>query len=308
VLFVGGGGCGKSRVINLVLTPLCKTYYGSKGLMKEAQSNKAARGIGGITVHAANKLLGSSSLISVHLRPKAQQTAARKKCRRLGAKIFDECSQLHSKLWHADAYCTAHARSGMDLPSGAKVDSSLYAKEQTWGAVPVVFVGGDEMQLPPVPKEAGLFAPIEGTSDEQKSAVRISNTFQHVYRLSIAMRFEDDVLISILDKMRRIGGCKLESAEWDQIMDTDISGPDCQKLVDTEKWYEAAYEWSIVSMAQAFRSQLSAECAQATLFVVQAEDEYMNALDQQHKSLIHSVGVMRKITEQVLKHSNVNET
>jgi hypothetical protein len=196
----------------------------------------------------------------------------------------------------------------MDLPGGGKVDTSLYAKEQTWGALPLVLVGGDELQLPPVPMQAGLFAPIEGTSDEQKSAVRILNSFQHVYRLSTAMRFQDKVLIRILDKMRQTGGCKLEPAEWELLLNTDISGPDCERLVGTEGWYEAAYEWSIVSMAQAFRSQLSAECAQATLFVVQAEDEYMNALDQQHKSLIHSVGLMRKITEQVLKHSNVNKT
>ena len=44
ILFVGGGGCGKSRVINKVLTPLLRAYYGRRGLMKEAQSNRAARG------------------------------------------------------------------------------------------------------------------------------------------------------------------------------------------------------------------------------------------------------------------------
>ena len=75
LLIVGGGGCGKSRIINMVLSPLLRTYYGRRGLMKEAQSNRAARGIGGITVHAANRLMGDSSLIVIHLRPKPHQKA-----------------------------------------------------------------------------------------------------------------------------------------------------------------------------------------------------------------------------------------
>ena len=41
--------------------------------MKEAQSNRAARGIGGITLHAANKLMGDSSLIVIHLKAKPHQ-------------------------------------------------------------------------------------------------------------------------------------------------------------------------------------------------------------------------------------------
>ena len=96
VLFIGGGGCGKSLVITRVLTPLLKTFYGPFGLMIEAASNKAARGVGGITLHAANKLMGSSSLITIHLRPKERQKAAMARYRRLGAKLFDEVSQLNT--------------------------------------------------------------------------------------------------------------------------------------------------------------------------------------------------------------------
>ncbi len=182
ILFVGGGGSGKSRIINRVLTPPLKTFYGSKGLMIEAASNKAARGVGGITLHAANKLLGSFSLMTVHLRTKPRQQAAMNRFGLLGAKLFDEVSQINSKLFHADAYCTAVGRSGKD---GVTVER--YADlEQTWGALPIVGVGGDELQLPPVPMQAGLFAPIEGTSHEQKTAVEILNTFTHVYRLTTA--------------------------------------------------------------------------------------------------------------------------
>ena len=66
--------------------------------MKEAQSNRAARGIGGITVHAANKLMGDSSLIVIHLRTKPHQKAKLSKYGKLGATIFDELSQLNAKL------------------------------------------------------------------------------------------------------------------------------------------------------------------------------------------------------------------
>ena len=64
--------------------------------MIEAQSNKAARGVGGITLHAANKLMGTSSFLTVHLRATPKRKAAMQRYRQLGAKLFDECSQLIS--------------------------------------------------------------------------------------------------------------------------------------------------------------------------------------------------------------------
>jgi len=56
MLTLGGGGCGKSRIINLVLTPLFVQYWGPRGCVKAAPSNKAARGILGKTLHAAANL------------------------------------------------------------------------------------------------------------------------------------------------------------------------------------------------------------------------------------------------------------
>ena len=98
--------------------------------------------------------MGNLSFLTVHLRATPKRKAAMQRFRRLGAKLFDECSQLNSKLWHADAYCTAVARydcqSGdtSELPS---IEVERYAEvDQTWGALPVVGVGGDELQLPPV--------------------------------------------------------------------------------------------------------------------------------------------------------------
>ena len=43
LLLVGGGGCGKTRIFNMVLVPLLEAFYGPQGVMKEASSNTAAR-------------------------------------------------------------------------------------------------------------------------------------------------------------------------------------------------------------------------------------------------------------------------
>ena len=59
MLLLGGGGCGKTRIVNLVLTVLFTEYWGPRGVVKAAPSNKAARGILGKTLHAAAKLRGA---------------------------------------------------------------------------------------------------------------------------------------------------------------------------------------------------------------------------------------------------------
>ena len=67
LLLGGGGGCGKTRIVNLVLTILFTEYWGPRGVVKAAPSNKAARGILGKTLHAAAKL-GASPMQRAQLR------------------------------------------------------------------------------------------------------------------------------------------------------------------------------------------------------------------------------------------------
>ena len=247
-------------------------------------------------------------MITIHLRPKAATRVSAKLYVSLGAKIFDELSQLNAKLFHADAYCTAYARS--QASEVHSVDMTRYAEhDHTWGRLPVVGIGGDELQLPPVPMESGLFAPIEGTSAEHNTAVKILNTFPHVYRLTTAMRFQDPKLVAILRKMRTTGGNALTASEWAALQATEISGPECSRLTGTELWYEAAYEWSVVTMAQVSRSQQSAQMHESTLFVIQAEDQYMAALDPHQRHVDFSDELLRReINEKVLRHANMNET
>ena len=66
MLLLGGGGCGKTRIVNLVLTALFTEYWGTSGVVKAAPSNKAARGILGKTLHAAAKL-GASPMDVISL-------------------------------------------------------------------------------------------------------------------------------------------------------------------------------------------------------------------------------------------------
>ena len=67
MLLLGGGGCGKSRIVNLVLTALVLKIWGPRGCVKAAPSNKAARGILGKTLHVVAKL-GVGSLNMMNLR------------------------------------------------------------------------------------------------------------------------------------------------------------------------------------------------------------------------------------------------
>ena len=200
--------------------PFFEAFYDGDGVMKEASSNKAARLLRGKTVHTANKLQGGASLRTVNSRLCGKRGRVLGTIYgRTGAKIIDELSQLSAKLFHADAFITAMARAPI-----FRVRPELYAaREHTWGDLPIFIRGGDELQLPPVPMEASLLAPLEGTSVVHKAGAGIFASLKHVYRLTTAMRFTNSVLISILEKMRTPGGMKLTNAEWSRLQATEKS-------------------------------------------------------------------------------------
>ena len=276
MLLIGGGGCGKSRIVNLVLTPLFLQFWGPRGCVKAAPSNKAARGILGKILHVVGKL-GGGSLNMMNLRCGA---AALKALAYLwapgGAFIIDEAPQGAAALYHAVALRSCYGR-----VAAHEVELADYAEpSQTFGAMPIVVECGDELQLPPVPASAGLFAEQSRAATEHLAGVEIFKQKDYVYRLSTMKRFTDPAQISILTKMRRSGGCKLTTQEWEALRDTDISAASAteqrKRLHGTELWYQAAPTWATVSMAQVIRSRLSAEKAAATLFIVPAKDYILN--------------------------------
>ena len=169
VIYVGSGGCGKSRLINSVFTPLLQTYFGMNGLLKQAPSNKAARLIGGRTLHVTNALRPAQSLRTAALKP---QGSALKKMQILtipaGAQLVDEWSQLQASILHAASLrCSYARRDAYDL------QLNEYARtDQLFGRCPVLCFFGDHLQMPPIPKSTSLLAPLDGTSAEQKNLAR----------------------------------------------------------------------------------------------------------------------------------------
>ncbi|CAK9022774.1 unnamed protein product [Durusdinium trenchii] len=295
-LLVGGGGCGKTRIINMVLRPLFEAVFGDGSMQALAPSNKAARQIHGRTMHSANKLRKDSSLRTVHLRVSAETRKALE-CNTvpLAAIVIDEFSQCIGQMLHADALRKSYGRQralGLELHRYAELDES-------WGRMPVVVISGDELQLPPVPFSHSLLASVDGTSDEHKAGVHLFGQFRYVYRLQTAMRFQDPVLECILRKMRTPGGALLTQSEWQALVNTNISGSgDSARLSGTEHFFQACYTWSVVSMAYTIRSFESAKAAGKTLYATRAVDMIQNL--QADKAAA--------IARAVVAHPNMNET
>ena len=208
LLLVGGGGCGKTRIIQKVLTLLFRAFY--KNVVKVAPSNKAARLIKGKTMHTASKLVGGGSLKMSALRVNEERRKALA-CiySDAGALILDEFSQTQAQLYHALALLTTYGRTDR-----LQLDPARYALEtETFRRIPYVVTAGDELQLPCVPFTASLLASVQDTSSEHRTGVHIFSQQDFVYRLSTAMRYEDEVLKAILAKMRNPAGCTFTKSE-----------------------------------------------------------------------------------------------
>jgi hypothetical protein len=237
VLF-GGGGCGKTLVLMKVLRPLFLAFFGPRGCLQLASSNKAAHLVGGRTLHTAAGLRADSSL-----RTSALATPALEKMQRLlvpvGAVMLDEFSQTQAQLLHAMALRTTYARA-----SAHKLVVANYNRpKDRFGRVPLLLMSGDELQLPPVPPSSGLIADLEGASPEHRAGTAIFAALLHVFRLRKMMRFSDPVLVSVYQKMRQPGGAKLTSDEWSRIWNTRVEATEDEarkpsSLVGTELWWQ----------------------------------------------------------------------
>ena len=137
-----------------------------------------------------------------------------------GALVIDEVPQGAAPLYHA---LTLRCMYGRTAPHN--LDVAQYAEPAgSFGSMPVVVECGDELQLPPVPTSAGLFAELERASTVHKAGVDLFRQKDYVYRLGTMKRFTDPTLVSVLTKMRQKGGCKLTQQEWGGLQATDISG------------------------------------------------------------------------------------
>ena len=267
-VFIGGGGCGKTHVINKILRPLIERFYGRGCCITVAPTNKAARLVRGKTLHHAVGLPAAATFKASRLRPTGK-VATQLECRfaTVAAWLLDEWSQAQGQLLSACALRLTYARQKVFQ---LIVDRFAEAGE-SFGRLPFVVMSGDELQLPPVPKEAGLLHNLDDASDEHKIGVKLFRELQYVFRFRKSMRFTDQVQISILEKMRCTGGRKLTQAEWSRLLGTRVETRQ-GGLRGTETWQEAAYQWSVVTLAQYTRALLSAERQGQRLYLVQAAD------------------------------------
>ena len=168
LLLHGRGGCGKTRIINYVLTELFRRFLGPKGVVLTAFSNKAARLIQGKTSHALTKIRGGQSLTMARLRIKndKERRALAAIWAPAGALVKDEFTQQPGTLEHAIAVRATYARERYH-----DLRCADYARPETnYASLPYVITAGDPLQFPPIPATASLLADPEGQTKEHRVA------------------------------------------------------------------------------------------------------------------------------------------
>ena len=277
LLFYGGGGCGKTRIINSVLAKLFRRFYGQKGLVLNAFANKPARLIGGKTTHGLIKRRGGQSLSISQLRVQSdkERRALAAVWAPAGVLMKDEFTQQPGALEHALA---VRAMYGRERYHDLRCED--YARPETnYAALPYVVTAGDPLQFPPVPSTSSLLADPEGQTKEHRIAQAMFEDQDYVCELKATMRFRDDpVLTSILAKMRTPGDdrseLRLTDEEWQALLNTDVAHG--ASLEGTETWYQSAFQWAYVCMAQWNRSMESAKAVKEPLFLYAAKDYISN--------------------------------
>lgn len=195
-----------------------------------------------------------------------------------GAWLMDEILQTPVPLFNAGASRATYAREHK-----YKLNIADYARpREIYGRISFLAVGGDHLQLPPVPKTTSLLAPTEGASDEQKLGAAMFRNLEYLFEMHTMMRFNDPVLVSILLKMRTPGGAALAADEWTKLLDTALDASQLERspgnqVDDMWDWYEACYLWSVVSMAAFTRARASARHHKQRLYYCQAADEIQGA-------------------------------
>ena len=275
ILIIGGGGCGKTTLMQVVVVPTLQTFFSK--VVLSAPSNRAARGFHpeAKTIHSIASIRPQDSMRTSNLSIKSDQTRKRMDANQThaGAWVHDEALQTSAPLLHAAALRSTYVRQHK-----YNLDIARYAEpSQTMGKISFFAMCGDHLQLPPVPKSSGLLASLENTSDEHKVGASIFNRVHYLFEMHTMKRFEDATLIAILKKMRKPGGVKLLQTEWQALLNTELNTEQVERdpdafLRETAGWFESCYLWSIVSMASYMRAMISARQTQQILFYCQAVD------------------------------------
>ena len=179
IAVIGGGGCGKTTVMQKAVVPLLRTYF--EKVVLTAPSNRAARGFdpSAKILHSVSGMTPLDCMRTSNLAIKSDRMRKRMDANQThaGGWVHDEALQTAAPLWHAAAVRTTYAREHV-----YKLDTRRYAQpNEIMGRISFLALCGDHLQLPPVPKSSGLLAPLDNTSDEHKAGASMFNNIPVSY-------------------------------------------------------------------------------------------------------------------------------
>ena len=154
VVTIGGGGCGKTTIMQLVIVPTLRAFF--QQVVLTAPSNRAARGFDprAKTMHSMAGLRPQDSMRTSSLNIKSDEMRKRfdANLTHAGAWVHDEALQTAAPLLHAAALRATYAREQC-----YRLCTAHYAKpRETFGRISFFAMCGDHLQLPTVPKSSGL--------------------------------------------------------------------------------------------------------------------------------------------------------
>ena len=287
IVGLGGGGCGKSWLLNKMVAPLINFFFeGHNSYLAMCATNAGARHVKGRTVHVASGLNAASSLkiSALHMKEDARRkmefTTKHTACL-----ACDELSQVGGPLFHGCSLRFSIAREAYH-----KLDLAKYLEaSQTFGAVFAVLLLGDFYQLPPVPEKTSLLYPVQFASYEQQQARVLLESFDLVYEFRSAKRFTCPLLKEILHSMRQ--GCQMSDAAWQALKKTQVK-PGDTRLSNAGDFYECSYSWEIVSLAQQLRPIDSAKKTNHILYYIQAVDRpARQCSEKEHRQLLQTASM-----------------
>ena len=137
----GMGGCGKSHIINTIISIIRQMTNSNNTVQVAAPSGSAAYNVKGCTLHS---LLGINVQVPWASLNDVRKKELQKKLKELLVLMVDERSMLNS---HVTYGAEEHVR-----------DCAFYGhnSRETWGGVPVVLLFGDDFQLPPTDKNGAI--------------------------------------------------------------------------------------------------------------------------------------------------------
>lgn len=137
----GMGGCGKSLIINTIISIVRELTHSNNTVQVAAPSGSAAYNVKGCTLHS---LLGINVQVPWQSLNDERKAQLSNKLKELLVLMVDERSMLNS---HVTFGAEEHVR---------ECAFNGHNRKERWGGVPVVLFFGDDYQLPPTDKKGAI--------------------------------------------------------------------------------------------------------------------------------------------------------